>query len=163
MTTHPGACGQSRTIHEGELDCADVAQLLALHFAEMNGDSPPEACHALPLDSLRHPAIQFYSMRDGAGTLLGCGALRTIEPGHGEIKSMRAAPAALGQGVGRALLAHLIAEARAAGLTRASLETGNSALFAPARRLYEANGFEPSGPFGSYRPTPFTCFYTREI
>ena len=163
MTTHPAPCGQSRTIHEGELDRADVAALLELHFAEMRADSPPEACHVLPLDGLRDPAIRFFSMRGGDGALLGVGALRMLEPGHGEIKSMRAARSALGQGVGRELLAHLIAEARAAGLTRVSLETGNSALFAPARQLYESGGFSTCGPFGGYPPGPFTHFYTREI
>ena len=163
MTTHPAPCGQSRTIHEGELDRADVAALLALHFAEMNGDSPPEACHVLPLDGLRDRGIRFFSMRDGDGTLLGIGALRTLDPHHGELKSMRTAPAALGRGVGRDLLAHLIGEARAAGLTRLSLETGNSALFAPAHQLYASSGFTTCGPFGNYPPGPFTHFYTREI
>ena len=163
MTTHPAPCGQSRTIHEGELDRADVAALLDLHFAEMTGDSPPEACHVLPLDGLRDPAIRFFSTRDGEGALLGVGALRTLDPHHGELKSMRTAPAALGQSVGRELLAHLIAEARAAGLTRLSLETGNSPLFAPACQLYESAGFTTCGPFGTYPPGPSTHFYTREI
>jgi len=163
MMTHPEACGQSRTIHQGELDRDDVAALLDLHFAEMQADSPPEACHVLPIDGLRDPAIQFFSMRDGEGGLLGVGALKTLEPLHGEIKSMRAAPSALGRGVGRDLLAYLIAEARAVGLTRLSLETGNSPLFAPARNLYESAGFTSCGPFGGYPPGPFTRFYTREI
>ncbi len=163
MTTHPAACGQSRTIHEGELDRDDVVALLELHFAEMRADSPPEACHVLPLNGLRDPAIRFFAIRDGDGGLLGVGALKSLDPYRGEIKSMRAAPAALGQGVGRDLLAHLIAEARIAGLTRLSLETGNSELFAPARKLYESGGFTSCGPFGGYPPGPFTHFYSREI
>ena len=76
---------------------------------------------------------------------------------------MRTAPAALGLGVGGALLAHLTATARATGLTRLSLETGNSLLFAAANRLYLRDGFAPCGPFGGYPATPFTLFYTREI
>ena len=163
MTTHPAACGQSRTIHEAELDRNDVVALLDLHFAEMRADSPPEACHVLPLDGLRDPAIRFFSMRDGEGELLGVGALKTLDPHHGEIKSMRANPSALGQGVGRDLLSHLVVEARAAGFTRLSLETGNSELFAPARKLYESGGFTSCDPFGGYLPGPFTHFYSREI
>ena len=151
------------TFHEGELDRDDVRALLALHFAEMRADSPPEACHVLPIDELRDTAIRFFSLRDETGTLLGVGALKSLEPGHGEIKSMRTAPSALGLGVGGAILAHLVATARALGLTRLSLETGNSPLFDAANRLYRRDGFQPCGPFGSYADTPFTLFYTREI
>ncbi|MEO6602983.1 MAG: GNAT family N-acetyltransferase [Polyangiaceae bacterium] len=161
---HPEPCDESGwTVNEGELDAADVADLLALHFAEMNGGSPPDACHVLTLDALRNPAIRFFSMRNDDGSLLGVGALRAIEPTHGEIKSMRSAPAALGKGVGGNLLAHITKEARAAGMTRLSLETGNSPLFAAANRLYQREGFVPCGPFGGYRSNPFTRFYTRGI
>ena len=157
------ACDQTRTVSEGELDRDDVRALLALHFAEMRADSPPEACHVLPIDGLRGPDIRFFSLRDEAGTLLGVGALKTLEPGHGELKSMRTAPTALGLGVGGALLAHLVATARDMGHTRLSLETGNSPLFAAANRLYQRDGFVPGGPFGGYSDTPFTLFYTRLI
>ena len=152
-----------RTISENELDRDDVRALLSLHFAEMRADSPPEACHVLPIDALRDPAIRFFSLRDGSGTLLGVGALKTLSPDHGEIKSMRTAPSALGQGVGGAILAHLIAAARDRGMTRLSLETGNSPLFTAANRLYQRTGFEHCGPFGDYEATPFTLFYSREI
>lgn len=156
-------CGQTGwTFSEGELDRPDVRELLALHFAEMRADSPPEACHVLPIDQLADPAIRFFSLREH-GALLGVGALKTLDPGHGEIKSMRTAQAALGRGVGRALLDRLIAEAVAAGMSRLSLETGNSRLFDAANRLYLAAGFERCTPFGGYCDTPFTYFYTRAI
>ena len=154
---------RARTFHEAELDHPDVRDLLDLHFAEMRSGSPPEACHVLAVDGLRDPAIRFFSLRDHGGTLLGIGALKTIGPDHGEIKSMRTIPAALGLGVGGALLAHLVASAQEMGLTRLSLETGNSSFFAPANRLYQREGFVRCGPFGGYFDTPFTLFYTREI
>lgn len=157
------ACDQSWTFHEGELDLPDVRDLLALHFAEMRSDSPPEACHVLPLDALRSPPIRFFSLRDSDGVLLGVGALNSLGDRHGEIKSMRTATGALGLGVGGALLAHLVATARAMNLTRLSLETGNSPLFSAANRLYQRDGFEPCGPFGGYPPSPFTLFYTRSV
>ena len=59
--------------------------------------------------------------------------------------------------------AHLIATARAMGLTRVSLETGNSPLFAAANRLYQRQGFEPSDAFGDYPDSPFTLFYSRAL
>jgi putative acetyltransferase len=76
---------------------------------------------------------------------------------------MRTADAALGRGVGGALLDHLVATARVAGMKRLSLETGNSETFAAANRLYRREGFAPCGPFGGYRPTDFTTFYTRTL
>jgi putative acetyltransferase len=149
-------------IHEGELDHEDVRALLAQHFDEMRAGSPPSACHVLPVDGLKDPAIRFFTLR-GGGTLLGCGALKMLETGHGEIKSMRTANAALGRGVGKAMLDHLVATAREEGMTRLSLETGSTEQFAAALRLYEREGFDRCGPFGAYADTPFTRFFTREI
>jgi putative acetyltransferase len=147
--------------HEGELGADDVRALLAHHFAEMTAGTPPSACHVMPADALADPAIRFFTVRDDDGTLLGCGALKRLADDHGEIKSMRTADGALGRGVGSAMLGHLIGVARAEGMSRLSLETGNS--FAAANRLYQREGFERCGPFGGYRPTDFTTFYTRAI
>lgn len=158
------ACDQTGwTIHEGEIDSPDVGELLALHFAAMRASSPPDACHVLPIDALRDPAIRFFSLRESKGRLLGIGALKEIEPGNGEIKSMRTAPDALGRGVGGFLLSHLLAIAREMGLHRVSLETGSGTTFDAANRLYERDGFAPCGPFGGYLDTPFTRFWTRAL
>lgn len=148
---------------EGELGETDVRELLVHHFAEMRADSPPEACHVLPIEGLRGSDIRFFSLRTELGALLGVGALKAIGSGHGEIKSMRTHPDALGLGVGGALLSHLLATAKLMGMTRISLETGNSPLFDAANRLYQREGFERCGPFGDYADTPFTYFYTRTI
>jgi putative acetyltransferase len=147
---------------EGELDRDDVRSLLSQHFAEMRAGSPPEACHVLPIDGLKDPAIHFFTLREDS-VLLGCGALKRLEPGHGEVKSMRTADAALGRGVGKAMLDHIVAAARTEGMTRLSLETGSTEQFAAALRLYEKEGFERCGPFGDYADTPFTRFFTREV
>ena len=150
------------SFHGGDLDSADVRELLAFHFEQMRSTSPPEACHVLPADGLRDPAVTFWSVRE-AGQLLGVGALKELAPDHGEVKSMRTAPSALGRGVGRALLHHIVAEARRRGYSRLSLETGSTEPFAAALRLYESEGFVPCGPFGGYRDTPFTRFFTRRL
>jgi putative acetyltransferase len=76
---------------------------------------------------------------------------------------MRTAPAALGRGVGRAMLHHIVAEAKARGYRRLSLETGNTEPFAAALRLYASEGFQPWGPFGDYHDTPFSSFLTRHL
>ena len=149
-------------IFEGELDHDDVRALLSQHFAEMRAGSPAEACHVLPIDGLRDTAIRFFTLRD-EGVLLGCGALKQLEPGQGEIKSMRTANSALGRGVGKAMLDHLVDTARREGMTRLSLETGSTDQFAAALRLYSKAGFEACGPFGDYADTPFTRFFTKVI
>ena len=153
----------TRTIHEGELGKADVRALLDQHFAEMRADTPHDACHVMTADALDDPAITFLTLRDADGTLAAVGALRTLDPSHGEIKSMRAADAARGTGAGKAMLEALVAEAIAKGMKRVSMETGNSPLFAAANALYESAGFERCGPFGSYKTTPFTHFFTRQL
>jgi len=151
------------TFAPAELDAADVAALIAFHFAEMRRHSPPDACHVLPLDALRDPALTLFGLRDETGTLLGIGALKTLEPGHGELKSMRTAPAALGRGVGGALLDGLIDEARARGMTRLSLETGSTPEFAAALHLYQREGFTPCESFSGYPPSAFTRFLSRAL
>ena len=150
------------SIHRGELEYPDVEDLLALHVAAMHAFSPPEACHVLPGSALAHPSITFFSARRD-GTLLGVGALKDIGEAEGEVKSMRTAPAALRQGVGRALLDAILAEARARGYRRLRLETGRTVEFAAANALYDRAGFTESGPFGDYPPGPFTRFMVLEL
>jgi putative acetyltransferase len=149
-------------IHPDDLRGADVAALLQQHLDDMHRHSPPESVHALDLDKLRRPDISFWVARED-GALLGCGALRQLDPRHGEIKSMRTANAHRGRGVGEAMLAHILAEARRRGYARLSLETGTPAAFDPARRLYARHGFVECGPFGDYVPDPYSTFMTLEL
>jgi putative acetyltransferase len=150
------------TFHAGDLDSPDVQALLELHFGMMRSISPPEACHVLPIDGLRNSGVTFWSARED-GALVGVGALKQLTPDHGEIKSMRTAPNALGRGVGRAVLRHMMSVARSRGYRRLSLETGSTEPFAAALRLYESEGFAPCSRFGDYQDTPFTRFFTREL
>lgn len=136
--------------------------LLAEHLREMHANSPACSVHALDLSGLRQPGITVWSAWEG-GELLGCGALRELDPLHGELKSMRISPAHRGRGLGRQLLGHLMAEARRRGYTRLSLETGASAAFGPAQALYAAAGFQRCGPFGSYADGPHSVFMTRTL
>ncbi|WP_432477414.1 GNAT family N-acetyltransferase [Nocardioides sp. GXQ0305] len=70
---------------------------------------------------------------------LACGAVQFLDADRGEIKRMWVAPAARGQGVAAALLAHLEDLIRAAGRTESLLDT-NSTLTA-AVGLYESRGY----------------------
>jgi putative acetyltransferase len=141
----------------------DVRRLLDEHLADMFATSPPESVHALDHSALLAPSVTFWTARDDDGTLLGCGALSELGPYEGEIKSMRTAPDARGQGVGSTLLSAVLAEARQREYTRVSLETGSQDFFAPAHRLYERHGFVRCGPFGSYVPDPHSVFMTLDL
>ncbi len=138
---------------------SDVRALLAGHLTWARAQSPPEDAHALDVDGLLDPQVTLFSYRRD-GRLLGVGALKMLDAGHAEVKSMHTAAAARGQGVGRALLSHLLAVARARGVTRVSLETGSMAAFAPARALYASAGFSLCEPFGGYRHSSNSTYMT---
>lgn len=137
-----------------------IIALLAEHMRAMEATSPPESRHALDLSGLRQPEITFWSAWD-AGTLAGCGALKQIDPRHGEIKSMRTAGTHQRRGVASRMLEHIVEEARRRGYERLSLETGSMAYFEPARRLYASFGFVPCAPFDGYVDDPNSVFMTR--
>lgn len=138
----------------------EVAALLTEHLREMRANSPIESVHALDLDALRKPDVTFWTVRDADG-LAGCGALKELDPTHGEIKSMRTATGRRGRGIASHLLNHVVAEARARGYHRLSLETGASDYFAPASRLYARHGFVRCGPFAGYTDDPHSVYLTR--
>lgn len=71
---------------------------------------------------------------------------------------MRTHPDRLRRGVAAALLDYIIAEARARGLRRLSLETGGSPAFEPALALYRKRGFTDSEPFADYARSAFNQF-----
>ncbi|HET9765147.1 MAG TPA: GNAT family N-acetyltransferase [Casimicrobiaceae bacterium] len=145
-----------------DLAGAQIRALLAEHLEDMHALSPRESVHALDVTALRKPDITFWTVWSDA-ELLGCGALKELDPQHGEIKSMRTAHAHRRKGVGRALLEHIVAEARRRRYARLSLETGSMAAFEPARRLYASFGFVYCPPFADYAPDPNSVFLTRSL
>jgi putative acetyltransferase len=123
--------------------------LIERHLAFARANSPPEDVHALEATELQDRAVTFFGIRTG-DELVAMGALKQLDEGHGEIKSMHTAEAARGRGVARAMLDHLLAVARAGGYRRVSVETGTMAAFGPARTLYAAAGFVVCEPFAGY-------------
>jgi putative acetyltransferase len=139
-----------------------VLDLLREHLDDMRAISPRDSVHALDVSGLQSPDVTFWTLWDD-GELLACGALREIDPTHGEIKSMRTPARRRGRGAARRMLEHLLAEARRRGYRRVSLETGATAHFVPARTLYASAGFVSCGPFGHYRLDPHSAFMTLEL
>src|SRR4051812_8308812 len=146
-----------------DLTGPEIAAFLDDHVKEMLALTPVESKHALDLDGLRAPGITFWSVLDG-DRLVGCGALKRLDATHAEIKSMRVAPERRGGGIASFLLAHILAEAKAMGFTRVSLETGATEPFARARNLYEKFGFEYCGSFADYpEDDPLSAFMTKAL
>ena len=145
-----------------DLSRPEIAELLKEHLASMFVHTPRESVHALPIEGLRSPDITFWTVWEN-GELLGCGALKELDPQHGEIKSMRTASAHLRKGVARAVVRQIIAEAKRRGYRRLSLETGSMAAFEPARRLYAACGFTYCEPFCDYMNDRNSVFMTMAL
>jgi putative acetyltransferase len=124
--------------------------------------TPPGSVHALDLAGLRAPEVTSWSLWEGT-ELLGCGALKELDPASGEIKSMHTAEAHRGRGVASRILEHLIAEGRRRGYRRLLLETGSFPAFGPARSLYEGYGFQYRGPFGDYADDPNSVFMALQL
>ena len=143
-------------IRQDDPTAPHVAALLAHHLAELRSVM---ASYAFALDAagLSAPDVSFWTAWSN-DELAGFAALKQLDTAHGEVKSMRAAPAFRGTGVGRGLLMHLIAEARSRGYSSLSLETGTNALHAPAVALYRAAGFQSCDAFADYQPSPYNQF-----
>ena len=146
-------------IERADLGDARVLDLLRIHVARARVVG---SVHALDVAGLATPGIAIWALWRG-DALLGLGALKRLSSTNGEIKSMHVAEAARGQGAGAAILRHLLDEARAAGLSRVSLETGAGDHFVPARALYRGHGFVECAPFEGYAPDPNSVFLTLDL
>ncbi len=144
-------------IREDDLTSAETQALLRLHMSGMVANSPPGHVFALDLSGLKVPGVTVWSAWED-DEILGVGALRQLDSVTGEVKSMRTHPDHLRRGVAAAILEHLIAQARARGLQRLSLETGSGPAFEAAVQLYRKRGFVNGGSFGDYVASDFNQF-----
>jgi len=164
-TLHPTIMGIAVTgmeIRVDDLNGPEIAGLLAGHLDHMAMLSPPDTVHTLDLAALRVPEVTFWTVWDEAD-LLGCGALKELDPTFAEIKSMRTAPEHRGKGVAERLVKHLLDVARQRGYQRVSLETGTHADFQPAHRLYKRFGFDYGDAFSDYAVTEHNVYMTLEL
>lgn len=83
---------------------------------------------------------------------VGTCALIFVRPGVFEVAKMAVVEDVQGLGIGRKLLVHTVAEARALGAERLTLETNQKLV--PAIRLYETTGFQHLPP-ERIEPSPY--------
>lgn len=145
-----------------DLSSPQIAEFLREHVRQMRSSGPLDSDHSIDIDRMREPGITLWSVWDGE-TVVGCGAIKHLDPCHAELKSMRTAPARKRTGIASRLLEHILTEAKRMGYTRLSLETGAAEFFSPARKLYEKYGFEYCEPFAAYKPDPNSVFMTKPL
>ena len=146
------------TIGEEPADSADVRWCFEQYYTELGTEFGYEVDTALPLDveQLTRPHGLVLVIRDD-GAPVGCGAVKLLGDGIGEIKRMWVSPAARGYGLGGRLLDALEAEAAAAGKTITRLETNDQLEAALA--MYRKRGYVEIAPFNE---EPFATHWFRK-
>ena len=147
---------------EGNFDNPEVNELLTNHFIELRAASPEGSAHVLDIPGLKVPSIKFWSLWNEKN-LIGCGALKFLDKGHGEFKSIRVHDnfRKLGQGIN--VINHLINEAKKLNIKRISIETGAGDFFIPARKLFKRSGFSECEPFAHYKVDINSVYLTKKI
>ena len=139
------------------------ADLMSAEAQALIGALNAELAAMYPEPGANHFRLDPDEVSEGRGVFLvawsgsrpiGCGALRRIDDGVGEIKRMFSIPEQRGRGVGRAILEALEAHTAKLGITRIVLETGTRQSAAVG--LYRRAGFIPIPPYGEYIATAET-------
>jgi len=143
ITSFPAASAEVQEI----IARLDLALLERYEAADIHGIDGPEFDRA---------GGYFVICRRG-GQSVGCGAFRPIDAAVAEVKRMFVESAFRGQGIAKAILAHLEEEMRRRRFETAVLETG---IKQPeAIGLYRRLGYFPIPAFGSYVGCTYSlCF-----
>ena len=150
------------TVERSRLDAPDVEGLIAGMLAELRQRYPEDedADHPnKPRADQFVPPVGVFVLARLDGRPAGCGGVRLLEPGIGEIKRMYVDPPARRSGVGRAVLAALEDEATGLGLAALKLETGTRQPEAIA--LYESAGYRPIPCFDNEEWELSRCYEKR--
>jgi ribosomal protein S18 acetylase RimI-like enzyme len=141
-------------------DQPDALALIQELDAHLEPLYPRESRHGFSVEKLLREGVVFFVTRDD-DRAAGCGGVLMVGREYAEIKRMYVRPAFRGRGLGRLMLDHLVAHARAHGQTVIRLETG---IHQPeAIALYERRGFRRIPPFGPYRDDPLSRCYEKVI
>ena len=147
---------------EGNFDNKEVNKLLTKHFIELRAASPEGSAHVLDIPGLKVPSIKFWSLWENK-RLVGCGALKFLEKGHGEFKSIRIHDDFKNKGNGIKIVNHLVENAKKLNIQRLSIETGAGKFFEPARKLFKKCDFKPCKPFAQYKEDINSIYLTKLI
>ena len=137
----------------------EITAILGQSYKMMQSLYETHENHSLSIDELCQKDVRFLGAKTKE-SYIGCAAL-ALREGYGEIKSMFADPNHRGNGVGKALMGALEAEAIKHKLPHLKLETG--ALLKEAVGLYARLGFQVCGPFGEYIDDGVSLFMSKTL
>lgn len=141
----------------------DVRSMVAALNDYMIPLTPREFQFQLTVEQMAEPSVTLLVARDEQGRPVGMGALKDHGAGLGEVKRMFTLPTVRGQRVGSLLLAEIENLARAKGVDRLVLETGEAPGFEPAWRVYERGGFAVCGAVLDYPDSGWSRFYEKKL
>ncbi len=138
----------------------EVRTLVAELNAVLLELTPPEHCHHLTVEQMAGVDTTVFVARED-GTAVACGALKRHGGGIGEVKRMYTRPSHRGRRIGEQIVARIEAMARAEGLKRLVLETGDR--HHAAWKVYERSGFVRCGPVLDYPDVKWSVFYGKAL
>jgi len=145
------------TIAEEAADSSDVRSCFDAYYSELRELFGYEPDQALPLvvDDLTRPQGLVLLVREGeVGAAVGCGALKLLESGIGEIKRMWIDPRVRGQGLGGRLLEAL--ERSAYTEARTAVRLDSNGRLGAAIAMYRGRGYREVAP---YNREPFATHW----
>jgi GNAT superfamily N-acetyltransferase len=150
------------SVHRADIQSPAARRLIEALNAELSAIYPEQSTTHFRLDPAEvSTGLGAFVIASVAELPVGCGAVRRIGDGVGEIKRMYVVPSARGRGIGRALLTALEEEARPLGLSRLVLETG--ARQHAAMAMYERAGFSRVPAYGEYVRSPLSVCMSKDL
>ena len=147
------------SIAEEAWDSADGVQLRDDMRSEL------AARYNIPDQEVEAPTAEtvnvFLVARSPEGVATGCGALRVLDDGTGEVKRMYVTPQARGTGVAIGILRALEDHARRLGVGTLVLSTGTKQP--DAIRFYEREGYQHTDGYGPYVGQPMARCFTLQL
>lgn len=138
----------------------DVCALVAELDAYSQALYPPESNHLDSVEELAKEHVYFVGAYED-DVLIGCGAVKIMPEGYGEIKRMYVRPQARGKGIGGQILMALELHLWERKIPLARLETG--VANPEALSLYAKLGYVRTTPFGPYIEDPLSVFMEKRL
>jgi putative acetyltransferase len=138
----------------------EVRALVAELDTTLHALTPPEFCFHMTVEQMAAPDTTVFVARDD-GAAVACGALKRHAGAVGEVKRLYTRPSHRGRQIGAGIVERIEATARAEGIGRLVLETGDRHPAAWA--VYERAGFRRCGPVLDYPDSGFSVFYAKDL
>lgn len=138
----------------------DVRLLVAELNETLLALTPPEFCFHISVEQMAGDDTTVFIARDD-GQAVACGALKRHAEGIGEVKRMYTRPSHRGHKIGALIVERIEALARAEGVARLVLETGDR--HPAAWTVYERAGFTRCGPVLDYPDSQWSVFYEKAL